>query len=111
MVWRALKTGKGGKSVLDYLPFTIDDLKRHLEAQFDPWMSWENYGEWHLDHIKPRCLFRYSSMDDPIFRECWALSNLRPLRSVDNCKKGANVINTIRQQPEGRSPKQCVRRK
>ena len=38
-------------SYLDYLPL---DLAAHLEALFWPNMSWSNYGEWEVDHIKPR---------------------------------------------------------
>jgi len=73
-----------------YLGYTWADLRAHLEAQFTPAMSWENWGDvWELDHIKPLSSFRYESLDDPLFRECWALSNLRPLPRKENATKGA----------------------
>jgi hypothetical protein len=66
------------------------DLRAHLEAQFTPAMTWENWGDvWELDHIKPLSSFKYTSLDDPLFRECWALSNLRPLPRQENASKGA----------------------
>lgn len=69
--------------------YTVDELMRHLEKQFLKGMTWENRGEWHIDHIVPRSSFKYSSPDDEAFKQCWALSNLRPLWSVDNMRKGA----------------------
>lgn len=66
------------------LGYTRDDLMRHLEKQFKPGMSWENRKEWHIDHIKPVFLFKFKSVDDPEFKECWALSNLQPLWAQEN---------------------------
>ena len=43
---------KAGSAVLD-LGCSIQELKRHLERQFAAGMSWDNYGEWHIDHIRP----------------------------------------------------------
>jgi hypothetical protein len=87
---------KRKKSIRNYLPYTIEELKAHLESLWEPWMSWENYGgrpndsrqTWHIDHIIPHSSFPYTSMDDPLFQECWALSNLRPLEKRANMSKG-----------------------
>jgi hypothetical protein len=91
MIYHALKrTGnsKCGQSVLNYLPYTLNELKQHLEKQFESWMNWENYGEWHIDHIIPQSKFNYNKMSDLDFVRCWELSNLRPLSKEDNMKKG-----------------------
>jgi len=32
---------------------TYEEFKEHIERQFTKGMTWENYGEWHLDHIYP----------------------------------------------------------
>ncbi len=58
--------------------YTIDDLIAHLETHFTDGMSWENLGEWEVEHVVPRKEFEYTSAEDSSFRECWALSNLRP---------------------------------
>jgi hypothetical protein len=72
------------------LGYTWRDLRSHLEAQFTPAMNWDNWGDvWELDHIKPVSLFKYTSLDDPLFKEAWALSNLRPLLREENATKGA----------------------
>lgn len=60
----------------------------HLERQFLPGMTWENRGEWHIDHIRPLCSFQFQTPDCPQFREAWALTNLQPLWAQDNLKKG-----------------------
>ncbi len=100
-----LKNGsKFGHSVLEYLPFTSSELKTHLESQFESWMNWNNQGvykskeynendsstwTWHIDHIIPQSKLPYVSMEDDNFEKCWALNNLRPLKSIDNIKKGS----------------------
>lgn len=80
--------GKGGKRWHEAVGYTADDLKQHLERQFAKGMTWENYGtHWHVDHIVPVSSFDCSSVDDPAFKACWALSNLRPLWVKDNLSK------------------------
>jgi len=95
-IYRALikgKSNKAGQSILQYLDYTIDILKIHLENKFDDKMSWDNYGSyWHIDHIIPHSTFNYISMKDQSFKECWALSNLRPLDAKQNMSDGATRI-------------------
>lgn len=50
-------------------------LKSSYEQLFTEGMSWENYGEWHIDHIKPVASF---NKDTPM-NIVNALSNLQPL--------------------------------
>jgi hypothetical protein len=106
----ALKVNGGskkGKSILDYLPYTIEELKIHLEKQFKPWMNWTNRGAysseawndfdsttwtWQLDHIQPHSDFPYTSMEDQLFQDCWKLSNLRPYSAKLNQIDGATKI-------------------
>lgn len=73
--------------------YTWATLRQHLEAQFSPEMTWENWGEvWELDHITPLANYEYESLFDPRFKEAWALSNLRPLLRFENGSKGSKVI-------------------
>jgi hypothetical protein len=85
---RSLRDGKSGRSWEQIVGYALADLVCHLEAQFRPGMTWENYGEWHVDHVRPVSSFRFTSCEDPEFRECWALSNLQPLWAEENLSKG-----------------------
>lgn len=78
---------KNRTHVFKLLGYGVDDLLKHLESQFVDGMSWNNYGKWHIDHIRPICSFNYTSKNDAQFLECWSLSNLRPLWAIDNIKK------------------------
>jgi len=97
LMWYALKKQKMGKSWKTFVNYTLEDLVKHIEQRFEPWMNWNNYGKgsdkWEVDHIKPRALFHYTTPEDPQFKECWALSNLQPLSCPQNIKKGKKYIN------------------
>ena len=69
------------------LSFTMEELRTHLENQFDDWMNWDNHGLWHIDHIKPVASFDFISMEDEDFKKCWALENLQPLKDTENMRK------------------------
>lgn len=59
------------------------ELKRHIESQFLPGMSWENKSEWHLDHIIP---LAHAQTEEDVLRLCrW--ENLQPLWGKDNLRK------------------------
>jgi hypothetical protein len=64
--------------------FTNDDLKIHIESLFKEGMSWDNYGKWHVDHIKPVSLF--NAEDDISIVN--SLENLQPLWASENLSKG-----------------------
>lgn len=88
MIRQALKAKKSGKSWESLVGYTTEQLCDHLEGLFQDGMSWENIGEWHIDHIRPRSSFHYEDANDPEFLECWSLSNLQPLWAKDNLVKG-----------------------
>jgi hypothetical protein len=71
----------------EYLDFTMEELRTHLEKQFDDWMNWDNHGLWHIDHIRPVASFDFTSMEDEDFKKCWALENLQPLKDTENMRK------------------------
>lgn len=83
---------KSGSAVRD-LGCSIDKLKIRFEEMFYPHpktgeeMSWENYGEWHIDHIKPLALFDLT--DRKQLKQACHYTNLQPLWAVDNLSKGA----------------------
>ncbi len=84
---QCLKGLKADKGLFSRLKYSLADLMAHLETRFQPGMTWANYGQWHVDHIKPCALFDFT--DPQQFHECWALSNLQPLWALDNLVKGA----------------------
>ena len=85
---------KAGESILQYLPYTKEELVEHLEKQFEPGMTWENHSVdgWHIDHIYPQSLLPYESMDHPNFLKAWALENLQPLWAKENISKGNKIL-------------------
>jgi len=87
-VRQSLRCAKDGASWEDILGYTRDDLVKHLERQFTVGMSWDNYGEWHVDHVVPQDSFSFLSIDDEQFKACWAITNLQPLWALDNIRKG-----------------------
>jgi hypothetical protein len=86
---KAMRGGKKCEPTFESLGYSPSDLMTHLERQFLKGMSWENMGEWHIDHIIPVSSFRFTGRDDPELKRAWALPNLRPLWAKDNIKKGA----------------------
>lgn len=79
-----------------HLPYTAEELCRHLERQFVKGMSWENYGDWHVDHITPCASFNISG--DPKcneFQACWALTNLRPMWASENMSKQDKITHLL----------------
>ncbi len=85
---KALKGKKAGRSWESLVGYTLEDLMVHLEKQFESWMTWENYGKWHIDHIRPRSSFNFEIAEDKEFKECWSLNNLQPLEGRENIIKG-----------------------
>lgn len=104
---RGVLQNKKNASISKYLPYTIEELKSHIEKQFESWMNWENQGKyivnewddnntktwkWQIDHIMPQSDLPYKSMEDENFKICWALSNLRPLSAKQNLIDGTTRI-------------------
>lgn len=62
-----------------------DELKQHLEKQFTEGMTWDNHGEWHIDHIKPCASFDLTKESEQ--KKCFHYSNLQPLWAEENLRK------------------------
>lgn len=91
-IYEALRLVKAGRSWETLVGYSLADLSRHLERQFDGRMQWNNYGSWHIDHIRPISSFHFASAEDQEFRDCWALTNLRPLWAENNLAKSGKRI-------------------
>lgn len=90
-LWWSLRHGRKHGSWAEFFPFSFAELKAHLENRFRDGMSWANYGEWEIDHIRPRSAFRFTSPQDLGFKECWRLENLQPLWAEENLLKGSRM--------------------
>ena len=87
-VRRALHSDKEKHSI-EYLGCTIQHFKEHIEKQFVEGMTWDNYGEWHIDHIIP-LKYENPTMEETIERLHW--ENTQPLWATDNKSKGNRYI-------------------
>lgn len=80
--------GRITDNIKNYIGCSIEELRKHLENNFADGMSWENHGEWHIDHIIPVSSFDYSpGKIEESLHKCWHYSNLQPLWASDNLKK------------------------
>lgn len=84
MVRRCLNGNEKQANTFKILGYDTTKLKQRLEFQFKDGISWENYGEWHIDHKKPISKFKNGTNINIIN----ALSNLQPLWAKDNLSKG-----------------------
>jgi hypothetical protein len=66
------------------LGYSAIDLKKHIESLFNEGMSWNNYGKWHIDHIKP--ISKFDKNEDTSVVN--SLNNLQPLWAFENLSKG-----------------------
>ena len=83
--YSAIKGKSKSKHTIELLGCSVEELKIHLEKQFVKDMNWQNYGQWHIDHIKPCSSF---DLTDPEQQKlCFHYSNLQPLWAKDNIKK------------------------
>lgn len=93
--------------IWNYLPYSVQELRKHLEKQFEPWMNWKNRGyyiksdwkdndyftwKWQIDHIIPQHNFLFDSLENQNFTDCWALWNLRPISAKENIIKNIREI-------------------
>jgi hypothetical protein len=66
----------------------IVTFRYYFENLFVENMSWENAGEWHIDHIIP--LSSAKTIED-VYKLCH-YTNLQPLWGIDNIKKGDKIL-------------------
>ena len=88
---KALKGKLKSASTMTLLGCSIAHLKDHLEKQFQPGMTCENYGPvWHVDHMMPCASF--DLIDPEQQRQCFHYTNLQPLWGPENISKKDTII-------------------
>lgn len=89
-IWQALHAKNKIGSAINQLGCTVTELVQYLEEKFQSGMSWENYGKWHIDHIKPLSSFNLADKDE--FNKACNYSNLQPLWAKDNQRKSNKYL-------------------
>lgn len=79
---------KSGSAIKD-LGCSIDEFVKHIESKFVDGMSWNNHGEWHLDHIMPLSSFDLENREE-LLKAC-NFTNIQPLWAFDNLSKGDKI--------------------
>ena len=86
------RVARSGSAVRD-LGCSIPELKAHLERQFLPGMTWDNWGggpgRWQIDHIYPLAKSDLTDRSQLLAVCNW--ENLQPLWFEDNVRKGDTV--------------------
>lgn len=90
----ALKGKNKSAATLELLGADVDFVRGYLESQFTDGMSWDNYGKWHIDHIRPCASFDLADPEQQ--RKCFHYSNLQPLWAEDNLRKGAKFLDFVK---------------
>jgi len=80
-------------ATVELLGCSVSFLKGYLETKFTEGMTWENHGEWHIDHIKPCSTFNLLNEDEQ--KLCFHYTNLQPLWAQENLTKGCKYNETI----------------
>jgi hypothetical protein len=86
-IHKALKGIAKSESTVTLLGTSVESIKLHLEKQFQPGMTWENYGKWHVDHIVPLA----SARDESQLKAFFHYTNLQPLWALENIRKSDNI--------------------
>lgn len=86
---KALRGVNKSARTAELIGCSIQWLQCHLINLWKPGMTWENYGEWHVDHRRPCASFDLRDPEQQ--RACFHWSNLQPLWAKENLFKGAKI--------------------
>ena len=93
-IYQVLKENNIGKNghYFEILGYTPEELINHIEKQFKDGMTWDNYGDFHIDHKIPISSFNIKEIGDSEFMKCWSLSNLQPMWGEENIRKSNKIF-------------------
>lgn len=80
---------KRTQTIRQLIGCTNNELKNHLKTQFREGMSFENYGDWEVDHIKPVASFALHHITEQL--TCFNYKNLQPLWKAENRTKSCKT--------------------
>lgn len=83
-------TQKAAKT-MELLGCSMLDFRAHLQSQFTPEMTWDNYGSyWHVDHKRPLASFDLTNPEEQ--KAAFHYTNCQPLEGSENIRKGAKLV-------------------
>lgn len=88
-LYKAVKGYVKSARTQELIGCSVEHLLNHLESQFEEGMTWENYGEWHIDHIIPCASFDFTKEEEQF--KCFNYKNLQPLWAEDNFRKNDKI--------------------
>lgn len=95
--WIALKSKSADKLVSTTEELKKVSIKDYIESQFEPGMTWDNWGGrdgWEIDHIMP---FKAFNLSDPADQaRAIAYTNLQPVWRSYNRRKSASIPNKLK---------------
>ncbi len=86
-VWKFCKFGISDIRTSKILGCSYKDFRKWIEDRFQPGMNWGNYGQWHIDHIRPCASFDLTKIESVM--ECFHHTNTCPMWGRDNIAKGS----------------------
>lgn len=89
-IYKAITGNTRATHTKELIGCSVEYLKEYLEKQFIDGMTWDNYGQWHIDHIIPCASFDFSIPESQF--ECFNYKNLQPLWAEENFKKSDKLI-------------------
>ncbi len=85
-----INSAKKTIQTLKLLGCSLDDFMIHLQSKFKEGMSFENYGQWHIDHKIPCNHFDLTDIEQQ--KICFHYTNLQPLWAKENRAKSDKII-------------------
>lgn len=100
MLHRTLKATSSTKNSRTYelLGYCNGELKQNIESKFLTGMSWDNYGEWHIEHKHPVSRYIQDGITNPAIIN--SLDNLIPMWQDHNLSKSAMTLEEFLEQEE-----------
>lgn len=89
---KSVNTRKDNKTG-NYTGCSMPYLKIWFEFHFTDTINWNNYGDWHIDHVLPCSHFDLTKVDDQM--KCFNWQNLRPCLKLENMEKGNKIIESV----------------
>ena len=92
-IWSAMKGHRVfSRGSFSLVGCSVGFLRKYIEGKFETGMSWDNYGAWHVDHIRPCASFDLSDKEQVL--QCFNWRNLQPMWASENSSKGSYYAQT-----------------